>query len=64
MDVINVWSHTGKDLKKDSEWRDCIIQWLNLLSLSVTSYFDSFHKVKYTCKNKGQDMLYNRVDVF
>ena len=30
MDVINVWSHTGKDLKKESEWRDCRLQWLNL----------------------------------
>ena len=42
MDVINVWPHTGKDLKKESEWRDCRLQWLNLLSLSATHYFDSF----------------------
>ena len=48
MDVINVWSLTEKDLKKDSEWRDCRLQSLNLLSLSVTHYFDSFDKVKYT----------------
>ena len=27
MAVINVWPHTGKDLKKESEWRDCRLQW-------------------------------------
>ena len=63
MDVINVWSLTGKDLKKESEWRDCRIQWLNLSSLSVTHYFDLLDKVKYTCKNKEQNLLYDRGDV-
>ena len=48
MGVINVWSHTGKDLKEESDLRDCRLQWLNLLSFSVTHYFDSLDKVKYT----------------
>ena len=64
MDIINVWPLTGKDLKKESQWRDCRLPRLNLLSLSLTDYFDSFDKVKYTCKNKEQNMLYGRGDVF
>ena len=61
MDVINVWPHTEKDLKKESEWRDCRLQWLNLLSLSATHYFDSFDKVKYI---RIKDKIYDRGDVF
>ena len=64
-DVINLWLHTGKDLKKESEWRDYRLQWLNLFSLSATHYFDSFDKVKnIRDKNKGQDILYDRRDAF
>ena len=39
MDVINVWSLTEKDLKKESEWRDGRLQRLNIWSLSVTLFW-------------------------
>ena len=40
MDVINVWPHTGKDLKKESECRDRLI----LIRLTKSNIRD---------KNKG-----------
>ena len=55
---------TGKDLKKEIKWRDCSLQRLNLLSLSVIHYFDSFAKSNIHDKNKEQSMLHNRDDVF
>ena len=63
MDVINAWPHTGKDLKKESEWWDCRLQWLKGLN-NATHYFDSFGKSNICDKNKGQNILYDRGDVF
>ena len=46
------------------KWRDCSLQRLNHLSLSVTYYFDSFAKSNKHVKNKEQNMLHDRGDVF
>ena len=64
MDVINVWPHTGEDLKKESEWRDCRRQWLNLLSLLQHIIWIRLTKSNIRDKNKGQNILYDRGDVF
>ena len=64
MDVINVWSHIGKDLKKEGEWESAdfngsifylFLEHIILIRLTKSNIRD---------KNNGENMLYDRGDVF